>query len=422
MTATRSTPDDTSSAASREGSLPPSGGGAPVSAGEGSKRRSGRGLGPKAYRAAGGAGGPDGIITVGVIGATGYAGGELVRLLLHHPNVKLAGLHGRNRDNQPIAASHPHLSETGLVIDQAIPEADAVFTALPHGVAAGMAAELVANGAALLDVGPDFRLHDPADYPAWYKFDHPAADLLAQAVYGLPELHRAEMSAAAERDITIIGLPGCYPTATILTLAPLARAGLIGDLAVDAKSGVSGAGRDPKADILFSEVNESVKAYGLFTHRHTAEMEQELQAQGRLGAGAKAGAVSGGGNGSAANPGVAIVDFLPHLIPMTRGILTSCHVRPTRPVTQAELDSLYAEAYRDEPFVQVVADPPSTKHVFGSNLCRICVKVDPRSGRILALGVIDNLVKGAAGQAVQALNVLFGLPETTGLEQYPIAP
>ncbi len=365
-------------------------------------------LGPAAVRA--GRGG--GTITVGIVGATGYAGGELIRLLLKHPNVKLAGLHGRNRDNQPIATSHPHLSDSGLVIDQAIPEADAIFTALPHGVAAGMAADIAARGSALLDVGPDFRLHDPADYPTWYKFDHPAPDILATAVYGLPELHRDEMRAAAGRTPTIIGLPGCYPTATILTLAPLARAGLIGDLAVDAKSGVSGAGREPKVDLLFSEVNESVKAYGVFNHRHTAEMEQELQQQGERGAlGSRE-----------ANPGVATVDFLPHLIPMTRGILASCHVRPTRPVTQAELDAIYDQAYRDEPFVQVVADPPATKHVFGSNLCRIWVRVDPRSGKILALGVIDNLVKGAAGQAVQALNVLFGLPETTGLEQYPIAP
>ncbi len=367
-----------------------------------------RALGPRAFRS--GRGGD--LITVGIVGATGYAGGELVRLLLHHPNVRLAGLHGRNRDNQPIAASHPHLSETGLVIDQAIPEADAIFTALPHGVAAGMAGEIVARGSALLDVGPDFRLHDPADYPSWYKFDHPAPELLAEAVYGLPELHRAEMRAAADKAATIIGLPGCYPTATILTLAPLARAGLIADVAVDAKSGVSGAGREPKPDLLFSEVNESVKAYGIFNHRHTAEMEQELQEQGERGQ-----------FGSRdANPGVATVDFLPHLIPMTRGILASCHVRPTRPVTQAEVDAIYDQAYRDEPFVQVVVDPPATKHVFGSNLCRICVRVDPRSGRVLALGVIDNLVKGAAGQAVQALNVLFGLPETTGLEQYPIAP
>lgn len=356
--------------------------------------------------------GTTGTITVGIVGATGYAGGELVRLLLNHPNVRLAGLHGRNRDNQPIATSHPHLSGSGLLIDQAVPEADAIFTALPHGVAASMAAQIVARGTALLDVGPDFRLHNPADYPAWYKFDHPAPELLAQAVYGLPELHRAEIRTAAGRSTTIIGLAGCYPTATILALAPLARAGLIGDLAVDAKSGVSGAGREPKADLLFAEVNESVKAYGMFSHRHTAEMEQELQEQGERG-------VLGSRD---ANPGVATVDFLPHLIPMTRGILASCHVRPTRPVTQAELDAIYADAYRDEPFVQVVADAPATKHVYGSNLCRVWCRVDPRTGRILALGVIDNLVKGAAGQAVQTLNVLFGLPETTGLEQYPIAP
>ncbi len=365
-------------------------------------------LGPKAFRSR-----PGGrILTVGIVGATGYAGGELVRLLLNHPNVKLAGLYGRNRDHLPIAASHPHLSGSGLVIDQAIPKADAVFTALPHGIAAEMAVGIVANGSALLDVGPDFRLHDPADYPRWYKFDHPAPQLLAEAVYGLPELHRDEMRAAVDAANTIIGLPGCYPTATILALAPLARAGLIGDLAVDAKSGVSGAGREPKADLLFAEVNESVKAYGMFNHRHTAEMEQELQQQGERGQFAR----------REANPGVATVDFLPHLIPMTRGILTSCHVRPTRPVTQDELDALYAEAYGDEPFVQVVAEPPSTKHVYGSNLARIWCRVDPRSGRVLAIGAIDNLIKGAAGQAVQALNVVFGLPETTGLEGYPIAP
>jgi N-acetyl-gamma-glutamyl-phosphate reductase len=422
MTSDRSGPDDAAVATSRE-ETGPTGPAAPANAGSTASGGSGRVFGPVAVRAraasattasgpasartAGGA-----AISVGIVGATGYAGGELIRLLLGHPDVKLVGLYGRNRDNVPIAESHPHLRASGLVIDQAIPEADAIFTAMPHGASAGMAAAILARGSVLLDVGPDFRLHDPADYPRWYKFDHPAPELLARAVYGLPELHRAEIRAAAEADVTVIGLPGCYPTATILTLAPLARAGLIGDLAVDAKSGVSGAGREPKPDLLFSEVNESVKAYGLFTHRHTAEMEQELQALGEKGPLAS----------RAANPGVATVDFLPHLIPMTRGILASCHVRPSRPVSQAELDALYDEAYRDEPFVQVVPEPPSTKHVLASNVCRICVKVDPRSGRVLAIGAIDNLVKGAAGQAVQALNVAFGLPETTGLEQYPLAP
>jgi N-acetyl-gamma-glutamyl-phosphate reductase len=410
MTATRSTPDGVpiSPATALEGSASAAAGGATQDAGRGSTAAPVGGLGPRAARTRSGGR----TITVGIVGATGYAGGELVRLLLRHPNVRLAGLFGRNRDKEPIAASHPHLGATGLVIDRAIPEADAVFTALPHGAAAEMAGRIVAGGSALLDVGPDFRLHDPADYPRWYKFDHPAPELLAHAVYGLPELHREEIREAADRTVTIVGLPGCYSTATILTLAPLARAGLIADVAVDAKSGVSGAGREPKLDLLFSEVNESVKAYGMFSHRHTAEMEQELGEQGERGA-----------MGSRdANPGVATVDFLPHLIPMTRGILASCHVRTTRPVTQAELDALYGEAYRDEPFVQVVADPPATKHVLGSNLCRIWVRVDPRTGKVLALGVIDNLVKGAAGQAIQALNVLFGLPEAAGLEQYPIAP
>jgi N-acetyl-gamma-glutamyl-phosphate reductase len=369
--------------------------------------RSERGPGPAAARRRGGR-----TISVGVIGATGYAGGELVRLLLGHPNVKIAGLYGRNRDHEPIGSSHPGLASSGLEIDQSMPEADAVFTALPHGVAAGLADDIVAKGSALLDLGPDFRLHDPADYPRWYRFDHPAPELLAQAVYGLPELHRAEIRAVAAKPVSIVGLPGCYPTATILALAPMARAGLIADLAVDAKSGVSGAGRDPRPDLLFSEVNESVRAYGMFTHRHTAEMEQELQQQGERGS----------FGSSEANPGVATVDFLPHLVPMTRGILSSCHVRTTRPVTQAELDALYVEAYRDEPFVQVVAEAPATKHVVGSNLCRIWVRLDPRSGRVLAIGAIDNLIKGAAGQAVQAFNVLFGLPETAALEQYPIAP
>ncbi len=347
-------------------------------------------------------------VSVAVLGATGYAGGELIRLLVGHPNVRIAGLYGRNRDSEDVAVSHPGLLTTKLEVDQAMPEAEIVFTSLPHSVAAAMAPEIVGRGSKLIDIGPDFRLHDPADYARWYNFEHPTPDLLAQAVYGLPELHRAEMADAARRDVTVIGLPGCYPTTTILGLAPLARAGLIGDLVVDAMSGVSGAGRDPKPDLAFSEVNESVKAYGLFTHRHTAEIEQELRGQGEL--------------TGVANPGAAPVDFLPHLIPMTRGILASCHVSPTRPVTQAELDAIYAEAYRDEPFVIVTATPPATKHVYGSNQCRIFAQVNPRTGRILVLSVTDNLVKGAAGQAVQAMNVVLGLAETTGLEGQPLAP
>jgi N-acetyl-gamma-glutamyl-phosphate reductase len=347
-------------------------------------------------------------IRVGIIGATGYVGAELIRLLSRHPDVEIVGLQGRDRDGEGIDTFHPHLADTGLTVDRTLPAADAVFLALPHGTAAELVPGIIAGGTAIIDLGPDFRLRDAADYPRWYGFEHPQPALLESAVYGLPELHRPALQALRHLDQAIVGSPGCYPTATILALAPLARAGLIGDLVVDAKSGVSGAGRDPKPEMMFGEVNESVKAYGIGGHRHVAEIEQEL-----AGLGATAGA---------SNPGAAGVDFLPHLIPMTRGILSAGHVRPTRATSQAELDDLYAAAYADEPFVTVVGAAPATKHVLGSNHVRISVHHDPRTGRVLAIGVIDNLVKGAAGQAIQAFNLVHGLPETAGLEQLPVAP
>ena len=365
---------------------------------------------PRSERGVDTAGGPR-RIRVGIVGATGYVGGELVRILARHPNVELVGLVGRERDHDPIDGVHRHLGTTGLTIDADLPDADAVFMALPHGAGAETAAKLAAAGTAVIDLGPDFRLRDPADYPRWYGFEHPRPDLLETAVYGLPELHRAELEALVDAPVAIVGSPGCYPTATLLALAPLARAGLIGDLVVDAKSGVSGAGREAKTDLMFGEVNESVKAYGIGGHRHVAEIEQEL-----------AGIAAREGLDPAANPGIVAVDFLPHLIPMTRGILSACHVRPTRAVTQAELDGLYADAYDGEPFVTVVAQPPATKHVTGSNYLQVHVTLDSRTGRILAIGVEDNLVKGAAGQAVQAFNLVHGLPETAGLEQLPLAP
>jgi N-acetyl-gamma-glutamyl-phosphate reductase len=346
-------------------------------------------------------------IRVGIIGATGYVGGELIRLLERHPRVRIVGLQGRDRDQEPVSGAHPHLSRTGHVVDAALPEMDVAFIALPHGAAAALVPDLVERGIRVIDLGADYRLHDPADYERWYGFTHPAPELLARAIYGLPEIHRAELAALGDADVVIVGAPGCYPPPTILGLAPLARAGLIGDLVVDAKSGVSGAGREPKPELTFSEVNETVRAYGVGGHRHVAEMEQELVALSpSLGA----------------NPGAATVDFLPHLIPMTRGILASSHVRPTRDVTATELKDLYADAYAGEPFVEVVERPPSTGHVLGSNHCRVHVHLDERTGRILALSVTDNLVKGAAGQAVQAFNVVMGLPETAGLEQLPLAP
>jgi len=288
-----------------------------------------------------------GSVRVGIIGATGYGGGELVRLLSRHPEVEIVALQGRDRD-EPIDASHPHLASTGLRIGEALPDGlDAVFLGLPHGAAAALASELLEKGVAIVDLGPDFRLRNAADYPRWYRFEHPRPDLLDRAVYGLPELHRDDLVALRGADPRIVASPGCYATASILSLAPLADAGLLDDVVIDAKSGVSGAGREAKPDMHFSEVNESVKAYGVDGHRHVAEIEQEL---GRLA-------------GSDIDP----VDFLPHLMPMTRGILAACHVRTTRPIEQWELDDLYRAAYDGERFVDVVAAPPSTKHVTGSN-------------------------------------------------------
>jgi N-acetyl-gamma-glutamyl-phosphate reductase len=345
-------------------------------------------------------------VRVAIVGATGYVGSELIRLLALHPHVRIVGLVGRERQGDPIGGIHPHLATRDLLVYDTVPdEAETVFLALPHGAVAGRIDEFLGRGQTVIDLGPDFRLHDPADYPRWYHFDHPRADLLATAVYGLPELHRDELAALGTRPGAIVGSPGCYATTTILALAPLARAGLIGDLVVDAKSGVSGAGRDPKAELQFGEVNESVKAYGIFSHRHIGEIEQEL-----------------GALGDGANPGVVGVDFLPHLVPMTRGILSACHVRPTRAVTQAELDDLYRGAYGDEAFVSVVDTAPATKHVLGSNEARVWCRLDERTGRVLAIGVLDNLVKGAAGQAIQAFNVVHGLPETAGLLQLPLGP
>ncbi len=404
----------TDTAPTRAGSHGPSGGTPPGRPAHGPQPA------PRARPAAGpqpAVAGRERPIRAGVLGATGYVGAELVRLLERHPAVRIVGLAARNRDGVPVGEAFAHLAETGHRIDPALPDAsdlDVALLALPHGQAASVAPELAANGVLVIDLGADFRLSDPADYREFYGLDHPAPELLPggpgrpasdgrvslpAAVYGLPELHRDEIPGAR-----IVASPGCYPTTTLLALAPLARAGLIGDVIVDAKSGVSGAGREPRLETHFSEADESVRAYGIGGHRHLPEIRGELAV---LGTAAEA---------------LAGLIFTPHLIPMTRGLLSTCYVRPTRAVTQADLDALYADAYGAEPFVQVAPAPPATKTVVGSNLCRVHVRLDARSGRVLAMAVTDNLVKGAAGQAVQSLNIAFGLPETTGLEQLPLYP
>ncbi len=346
-------------------------------------------------------------IRVGIIGAAGIAGGELVRLLERHPSVRIAGLQGREREGEPIALSQPQLARTGHHIETTLPEVDAVFMALPHGASAALVPDFVERGIAVIDLGSDYRLKDAAEYERWYDYTHPFPELLASAVYGLPEQHRDELLALQGADTIIVASPGCYPTTSMLGLYPLARAGLIDDVIVDAKSGVSGAGRSVRADLMYAEVNDSVKAYGVGGHRHTAELIQEIRDAGPE---------------PSANPGAASVDFLPHLVPMNRGILAAGHVRPTRPVTAAELRRLYDEAYADEYFVDVVDAPPATGHVRGSNFVRVFAHLDERTGRITTISVADNLVKGAAGQAVQAFNLVFGLPEEAGLEQLPLVP
>jgi N-acetyl-gamma-glutamyl-phosphate reductase len=346
-------------------------------------------------------------IRVGIIGAAGIAGGELVRILERHPNVRITGLQGRERDHEALAVSQPQLGRTGHFIETSLPQVDAVFMALPHGASAGLAPGFVEQGIAVIDLGSDYRLKDAADYERWYDYTHPAPELLAKAVYGLPEQHRSELQALQGTDTVLVASPGCYPTTSLLGLYPLARAGLIEDVVVDAKSGVSGAGRSVTAGLMYSEVNDSVKAYGVGGHRHTAELIQEIRDAGPT---------------PDANPGAAMVDFLPHLVPMNRGILAAGHVRPTRPVSAEQLRGLYAEAYADEYFVEVVEAPPATGHVRGSNFVRVFAHLDERTGRITTVSVEDNLVKGAAGQAVQAFNIVFGLPETAGLEQLPIVP
>ncbi|MDK2887769.1 MAG: N-acetyl-gamma-glutamyl-phosphate reductase [Thermoanaerobacter sp.] len=339
------------------------------------------------------------VVKASVIGATGYAGAELVRLLNAHPQVELVGLTTQSYAGKAFWEVYPHLyGYVDLVCEEQdlpalVERSDVIFTALPHGHAMAVAREVVGRGKALVDLGADFRLHDPAVYQEWYKVEHTAAELLPQAVYGLPEIHREKI-----RSARLVANPGCYPTSVILALAPLLKEGLIdtGSIIIDSKSGVSGAGRGLSLNTHYCEVNESIKAYGVAAHRHTPEIEQELSAL----AGKK-----------------VLVSFTPHLTPMIRGILSTIYARLAGQKSTEEILALYREFYRQEKFVRVLPAGmlPATKMVAGSNHCDIGLVVDRRTGRVVIISAIDNLIKGAAGQAVQNMNIMFGLAEDTGL-------
>jgi len=346
------------------------------------------------------------VIRLGILNVTGYAGAELARILHGHPQVKVIAATGRSGAGKALGQVFPHLAQWDITVAQEIAdEVDVVFSALPHGASAQALVPFLESGVLVIDLSADFRLRDPQEYAQWYGGEHPAPHYLGQGVYGLPEIYRERLKGAH-----LVANPGCYPTGALLALAPALKEGLITpDIIVDAKSGVSGAGRTVDLRYHFSEVNESVSAYGLGGHRHLPEMVQEISAL----------LVEGG------RPRVT---FVPHLVPMTRGILTTCYA-PLRPgglpsgeAGRRAVRDLYEQFYQGEPFVRICSEPPSTKHVQGSNMCLVYPTVDASGERLIVVSAIDNLVKGAAGQAVQNMNILLGLPETMGLEIPPLFP
>ena len=346
------------------------------------------------------------MVRVGIINVTGYAGAELARLLYAHPEAQLTGVSGRSAAGQSLADVFPHLASYDLTITEELGDVDFVFSALPHAASAEALAPLVRAGVPVVDISADFRLRDPQEYAQWYGQEHPAPELLSRAAYGLTELNREAVQSSR-----LVANPGCYPEGALLALAPAVKEGIVGpELIIDSKSGVSGAGRSMDLAYHFAEANESVSAYGLDGHRHLPEIVQELAAMwpGK----------------EAQEPPRLRVTFTPHLVPMTRGILSTCYGSMLQGTVRSgeEARELYREFYKGEPFVRVVESPPATKQVSGSNMCLVYPTVDTRTERLVVVSVIDNLVKGAAGQAVQNMNAMLGLPETTGLESPAVYP
>ena len=341
----------------------------------------------------------------GIINVTGYAGMELARILHRHPEVEISSVTGRSLAGQRLGEVFPHLYECDIEITPDIDvSVDFVFSALPHAASAERLEPFIEDGVKVVDISADFRLRDLDEYTRWYKVAHQCPQLMENAVYGLPELHRGEIA-----ETQIVGNPGCYPSAAILALAPAMDGRIIEpDIVVDAKSGVSGAGRGGSVDLNYSEVNENFKAYSLDGHRHHPEIVQEL------------GALNGGDD--------LRLTFLTHLVPMTRGILVSCYA----PLRQGAISSdeagkaavreIYGDYYAGEPFARVVSAPPQTKQTSGNNNCVIYPTIDLRADRLIVVACLDNLVKGAAGSAVQNMNIMCGFEESAGLEGLALYP
>ena len=346
------------------------------------------------------------MIKAGIIGSTGYAGGELARLLLQRDDIEIKWYGSRSYIDQKYASIYRNMFR---IVDDACmddnmkelaDQVDGVFTATPQGLCASLVDEDVLSKVKVIDLSADFRIKDVSVYEKWYKLTHASPRFIGEAVYGLPEINREKVKRAR-----LIANPGCFPTCSFLSTYPLVKEGLIdpNTIIIDAKSGTSGAGRGSKVDSLYCEVNENIKAYGVASHRHTPEIEEQLSC-------------------AAGKP--VTISFTPHLVPMNRGILVTAYASLTKKVSYEEVKAVYDKYYRDEYFVRVLEKDvvPQTRWVEGSNFADVNFKIDTRTNRVVMMGAIDNMVKGAAGQAIQNMNLMFGLPENTGLKQIPIFP
>lgn len=346
------------------------------------------------------------MIKAGIIGATGYAGGELVRILTGHKDVEIKWYGSRSYIDKKYAEVYQNMFQ--IIDDKCMDDnmealadqVDVIFTATPQGLCASLVNEEILSKVKIVDLSADFRIKDVATYEEWYKIQHPTPQFIPEAVYGLCEINREAVKKAR-----LVANPGCYPTCSTLSIYPLLKEGLIdpGTIIIDAKSGTSGAGRSAKVDNLYCEVNENIKAYGVANHRHTPEIEEQLSY-------------------AAGEP--VLINFTPHLVPMNRGILITAYASLKKEVSYEEVKAAYDKYYANEKFVRVLEKDvcPQTKWVEGSNYVDVNFKIDPRTKRVIMMGAMDNLVKGAAGQAVQNMNLMFGLKESEGLELVPMFP